>query len=156
MLELRSVIFVTKISKFWLKCLLTLFPIHNTSIRWDTFRVVKLGGYVIVDDGGNYVTFHKLYVRIKIFKKIITPHNELEPPVFQCDTFVQICLLLAPPSLWNRNDTKFPKPWKMSLILSNLHYTWTKRYISLTNIHSFVFQTKNFFICPVEALSFVK
>ena len=34
------------------------------------FRVMKLGRYVLVDDGGiNYVTFHKLYVRIKIFKK---------------------------------------------------------------------------------------
>ena len=32
------------------------------------FRVMKLGRYVLVDDGGiNYVTFHKLYVRIKIF-----------------------------------------------------------------------------------------
>ena len=47
--------------------------------------------------------------------------------MFQCYAFVQICLLLAPPSFWNRNDTKLPKPWKMSLILSNLHYTWTKR-----------------------------
>ena len=64
--------------------------------------------------------------------------------MFQCDTFVQICLLLVPPSFWNRNDTKLPKPWKMSLILPNLHYTWTKRYISLSNIHSFVFQTKHF------------
>ena len=45
--------FVTKISQFRPKCLLTFFPIHNTS----TFRVMKLGRYVIVDDCGNYVTF---------------------------------------------------------------------------------------------------
>ena len=30
------------------------------------FRVMKVGGYVTVDDGGNYVTFHGLNVRIKI------------------------------------------------------------------------------------------
>ena len=49
------------------------------------------------------------------------------------------------PSFWNLNDTKLPKPWKMSLILSNLHFTWTKScYISLTNIHSFVVQMKHF------------
>ena len=24
-----------------------------------TFRLMKLGSYVIVDDGGNYVTFHE-------------------------------------------------------------------------------------------------
>ena len=37
---------------------------------------MKLGHYVIVDDGGNYVTFHKLNVHIKIKKSIITPHNK--------------------------------------------------------------------------------
>ena len=36
---------------------------------------MKLGCCVIVDDGGNYVTFHELNVRIKI-KKTIAPHNE--------------------------------------------------------------------------------
>ena len=35
----------------------------------------ELSHYVIVDDGGNYVTFHKLNVRIKI-KKMIIPHND--------------------------------------------------------------------------------
>ena len=30
------------------------------------FRVMKVGCYVTVDDGGNYVTFHGLNVRIKI------------------------------------------------------------------------------------------
>lgn len=39
------------------------------------FHVLKLGCYVIVDGGGNFVTFHELNIRIKI-KKIITPHNE--------------------------------------------------------------------------------
>ena len=29
-------------------------------------RVIKVGCYVTVDDGGNYVTFHELNVRIKI------------------------------------------------------------------------------------------
>ena len=29
---------------------------------------MKFGQYVMVDDGGNYVTFHKLNVRIKIKK----------------------------------------------------------------------------------------
>ena len=28
------------------------------------FRVMKFGCYVTVDDGGNYVTFHELNVRI--------------------------------------------------------------------------------------------
>ena len=37
---------------------------------------MKLGRYVILDDGGNYVTFHELNGRIKITKIIITPHNE--------------------------------------------------------------------------------
>ena len=35
---------------------------------------MKLGRYVIVDVGGNYVTFHELNIHMKI-KKII-PHNE--------------------------------------------------------------------------------
>ena len=41
-----------------------------------TSCVMKLGRYVILDDGGNYVTFHELNGRIKITKLIITPHNE--------------------------------------------------------------------------------
>ena len=36
---------------------------------------MKLGRYVIVDEGGNYVAFHELNVRIRI-KKMINPHNE--------------------------------------------------------------------------------
>ena len=39
------------------------------------FRVMELSRYVIEDDGGNYVTFHKLNIWIKI-KKIITPHKD--------------------------------------------------------------------------------
>ena len=77
-LALRSVIFIrkiSKVSKFRLKCLLTFFPMLNTSIRRVTFRVMKLGRYVIVDVGGNYVTFHKLSVCLEI-KKIINPSNE--------------------------------------------------------------------------------
>ena len=71
-LELRSVIFitfVTKISKFRLKCLLMFFPIHNTSICWATFRVMILGRYVIVDDGGNSVTFSQAVHSDKEFLK---------------------------------------------------------------------------------------
>ena len=52
-----------------------LFPSPLTFLQWPirwkarvTFRVMKLGCYVIVDDGGNYVTFHELNVRIKIKK----------------------------------------------------------------------------------------
>ena len=55
-LALRSVIFLTKISKFWLKCLLLFFSIHNTSILWKVrvmFHLMKLGRYVIVNDGAN-------------------------------------------------------------------------------------------------------
>ena len=33
------------------------------------FRVMKFGRYVTVDDSGNYVTFHKLKVCIKIKKQ---------------------------------------------------------------------------------------
>ena len=53
---------------------------------------VKLSRYVTVDGGGNSVTFHKLNVQVQI-KKIITPHNDS-----LSDRFVQICLLLVPPS----------------------------------------------------------
>ena len=35
------------------------------SPRRVTFRVIKVGCYVIVDDGVNYVTFHELNVCIK-------------------------------------------------------------------------------------------
>ena len=34
--------------------------------RESRFGVIKVGCYVTVDDGGNYVTFHELNVRIKI------------------------------------------------------------------------------------------
>ena len=41
----------------------------NTSICWIerqvTFRIMKLGHCVIVDDSDNYVMFHELNVRIK-------------------------------------------------------------------------------------------
>ena len=50
-------------------------------------------------DGGNYVTFHKLNVRlIKDKKNNSSSQRELRPSVFQCDRFAQICLLLARPS----------------------------------------------------------
>ena len=53
----------------------------------------------IVDDGGNYVTFHKLNIRlIKDKKNNSSSQWELRPSVFQCDRFAQICLLLARPS----------------------------------------------------------
>ena len=113
------------------------------------FHVMKLGHYVIVDDGGNHVTFPKLNILIKI-KKIITPHNELEPPVFQCDRFIQICLLLAPPSLWSRS--KLPKPWKMLLILSNLHSRWPKRATFLWQTFIVLYSKLNIFIGPVDTV----
>ena len=34
--------------------------------REGTFRVIKLGRYVIVDPGGKYVMFHAMNVRIKL------------------------------------------------------------------------------------------
>ena len=54
-----------------------------------TFRVMKFGHHVTVDDGSNYVTFHQLNVRIKIkchFSRAEHLHNnssqrELRPPV---------------------------------------------------------------------------
>ena len=59
---------------------------HNTTICCRakvTFRVTQFGGYVIVDVGGNYVTFHALNVRINI-KNIYNNSSlcELWPPVF--------------------------------------------------------------------------
>ena len=44
---------------------------HNTTICCRA-KVTQLGGYVIVDVGGKYVTFHMLNIHINI-KKIITP-----------------------------------------------------------------------------------
>ena len=46
-------------------------------------KTMKLGRYAIVDDGGNYVTFHKLNVRIKI-KKTITPHKDSLSDLCSC------------------------------------------------------------------------
>ena len=54
----------------------------------ESFRVMKFG-YVTVDDGGNYVTFHEVNVRIKIKCHVLRAersHNnslqrELRPPV---------------------------------------------------------------------------
>ena len=37
---------------------------------------MKLGWYVLLDEGANYVTFNELNGRMKITKIIITPHNE--------------------------------------------------------------------------------
>ena len=109
-----------------------------------TFRVMKLGRCVIVDDSGNHVTFQKLNVRFKI-KNNKSSQRELRPSVFQCDRFVQICLLLARPSFWSRNDTKLPKPWKnvVKFIEHALHVSKTC-HVSLRNIHCFVLQTKHF------------
>ena len=59
------------------------------------FRVMKLGRYVIVDDGGNYVTFRLMRAErsYKDIRNFTTPHNDNLKvlPVFQCDRFVQIC-----------------------------------------------------------------
>ena len=112
-LALRSVISIRKkyqCIKISLKMSISIFPIHNTSIRRVMFRVMKLGRYVIVDDGGKYVMFHELNIHIKITKNNKSSQRELRPSVFQCDKFVQICLLLAHPSFRSRNDPKLPKP----------------------------------------------
>ena len=91
-LALRSVIFITKISKFHLKCLLSFFPIHNTSVRRKArvaFHIMKLDHYVIVDDCGNYVLFHELNSCIKIKKSNNTSQRKLGPPVFHYARFIQ-------------------------------------------------------------------
>ena len=117
----------------------------NTSVPWATFRVMKLGHYVIVDDGGNYVTFHKLNIHIKI-KKIITPHNDslshLCSSAIGSSKFVSC--YLAPPPFWSHNDTKLSKPKNgVNFVKRALHVTKTC-YISLTNIHSLVLQNETF------------
>ena len=87
------------------------FPIHNTSICWKarvTFHVMKLGCCVIVDDGG--MSVHVSQADLWHKKKKKTPHLELEPPVFQCDRFIQICLLLLPPSSEVVMTTSFQNP----------------------------------------------
>ena len=43
-------------------------PIPPYAERRVSFRVMKLGFCVTVDDGGNYITFHELNVRITINK----------------------------------------------------------------------------------------
>ena len=155
-LELRSVIFVsTKISKFWLKLLLTFHPIHNTSIRWATFRVMKHGHYVIVDDGSNYVTFHKLNAHIKIRKIPITPHNDSSSRL--CSSAIGLSKLilstLVPPSFLScKIDTKLSKPWKMLLILSNLHSTWTKCATFLWQTFLVLCSKRNISIGPVNTV----
>ena len=53
-----------------------------------TFDVMKLGNYVIVDNSSNYVMFHELNVRMKV-KNNNSSQQELGPPVFQCERFVQ-------------------------------------------------------------------
>ena len=91
-----------------------------------TSCVMKLGRYVILDDGANYVTFHELNGRIKITKIIITPHNE---------SFSRLCSSAKGSATFvyfQRLDLSevamtpsFQNPEKMSLILSNLQSTWT-------------------------------
>ena len=57
----------------------------------------------------------------------------------------QFCLLLPPPSFWNRNNTNFQHPENVvNFVKPALHVTKTC-YISLTNIHSFVLQTNHFY-----------
>ena len=70
---LRSVISITKIPKFRLKCLLTFFPIQtfvNSNIALPYAKRPE-SRYVTVDYDGNYVTFHELNVRITIKEKTI-------------------------------------------------------------------------------------
>ena len=122
----------------------------NTSILacWKakvTFRVIYLGGCV---------TFHKLNFRLifKIKKISNFSQRELRPSVFQCDRLVQICLLSACPSFWSSNDTKLPKPWKTSLILSNMHATWRKRATFLWQTFIVSCSKRNIFIRKVDTV----
>ena len=41
-----------------------------------TFRVMKFGRYVTVDDGGNHVTFHELNQRLRKYKKITKAQSD--------------------------------------------------------------------------------
>ena len=85
----------------------------------------------------------------------ITPYNKsfgCLAPVFQCDRFVQICLLFVPPSLWSRNDIKLLKPWNMSLIWWNLHSTWAKRTTFLWQTFTVSCSKRNIFIGPVDTV----
>ena len=41
-----------------------------------TFRVMKFGRYVTVDDGGNHVTFHELNQRLRKDKKITKAQSD--------------------------------------------------------------------------------
>ena len=121
----------------------------NTSILacWKarvTFRVIYLGGCG---------TFHKLNVRlIKVKKNNNSSQWELRSSVFQCDRVVQICLHLARPSFWSRNGTKLPKPWKMSLTLSNMYSTWSKRATFLWQTFIVSCPKQNIFIGPVDTV----
>ena len=46
-----------------------------------TFRVTKLGRYVTLDDGGNYITFHELNDHVKINNNNNSSQRELGPLV---------------------------------------------------------------------------
>ena len=43
-------------------------PSHAEKLARVTFRIMKLGHYVKVDDRGKYVTYHDLNICIKIKK----------------------------------------------------------------------------------------
>ena len=92
------------------------------------------------------------FAYLKIKKNNSSSQRELRPSVFQCDRFAQICLLLARPSSWSRNDNKFTKPWKMSLILSNMHSTWPKRATFLWQTFTVSCSKRNIFIGLVDTV----
>ena len=108
---------------------------------------ILLGRYVIKDDGGNYVTFHEL-ICIKTKKNNKSSQREPRPSVFQCDRFIQVCLLLARPSFWSRDDTKL----KISLILWNMHSTWPKCATFLWKTFIVSCSKRNIFIGPVDTV----
>ena len=118
---------------------------HNTSTRWATFRVMKIGRYVIVDDCSNCVTFSQAVHSDEDFKK---NYNSSQRAWTAC-----VPVRYVRPNLFPFSASIFPKSqWpQASKTLKNvvnfvkpaLHVNKTC-YISLTNIHSFVLQTKHF------------
>ena len=124
---------------------INVFPIHNTSIRWATFCVMILGCYVIVDDGGNSVTFSQAVRSDKEFLKnynssqrawtACIPVRYVRPNLFTFSASVFLKSQWHQASKTLKNVVNFVKP--------ALHVSKTC-YIPLTNIHSFVVQTKHF------------
>ena len=147
-------IFLIEIQCNWPQCQL----LHTSMLKGESHVSPNVpqslcNGTWPVDDSGNYVTFHKLNVRlIKEKKNDNSSQWELRSSVFQCDRFVQICLHLARPSFWSHNDTKLPKPLNTLLILSNMHSTWPERAMFLWQTVIVSCSKRNIFIGLVDTV----